>query len=123
MAVHTYRAKPYTCSSMKFLPTLVIAAISLVGCSSEPKTAENTTASGVTTSQNGLPADVKVASDGVVRNGQGEAYCVVFKKTIAKDKEAEMPRATKDGVTYIFCCNTCPGMFDKEPAKYVVAKN
>ncbi|MBN8689665.1 MAG: cation-transporting ATPase [Armatimonadetes bacterium] len=37
--------------------------------------------------------------------------------------EKEYPFAEKDGVKYIFCCQSCPGMFKKDPSKYAIAKN
>ncbi len=111
---------------MKVLSLFVVCAgIILAGCSSAPsETAPaDKPAESATTSQNALPEGVTVASDNVVRNAAGEAYCVVMKQTISKEQEAEMPKTTKDGVTYTFCCKSCPPMFDKDPAKYAVAKN
>lgn len=73
-------------------------------------------------SSSAAPADFKVADDGVVRNAKGEAYCVVMNVPVDKATESEYPKVTKDGVTYIFCCESCPGMFAKDPAKYAVKK-
>lgn len=72
-------------------------------------------------SRSELPA-IKVASDGVVRDANGDAYCVVMKQSISKKEEGEYPSATVDGVKYIFCCQSCPRMFEKKQAEYIVAK-
>lgn len=103
----------------------------LVGCapsgneaaSAEPAAAP--AASGQNATDSGTPQvaeGVKVASDGVVRDAKGTAYCVVMNVPVQGD-ETTYPKATRDGVTYIFCCQSCPMMFNKDPEKYSVPRS
>ncbi len=100
------------------LLSVAVTSVVLFGCASGEQTttevnpAETTTATQVAT----------VAADGVVRDAKGDAYCVVMKESVPKASEAEYPKTTVDGVTYIFCCESCPGVFAKEPAKFAVKK-
>ncbi len=115
-----------------------LSALCLTGCSSPAPeattstTPEKTTEAGTDDKKMGeekkdsaehskLPADVKVAADGVVRNAAGKAYCVVMNEVVTGD-EASMPSQEKDGVKYVFCCKQCPDMFAKNPDKYTIAK-
>lgn len=98
-----------------------IAAIFVAGCDSSTPPSEKGGAGGAG-GRSAAPTDIKVASDGVVRDAAGKAYCVVMHQPVVGD-EKEYPFAEKDGVKYIFCCKSCPGMFQKDPSKYTIAKN
>ncbi len=89
----------------------------MVGCSQPAETPASPTANTES------PAPVAtIGADKVVRNAEGKAYCVVMNTPVAL-AEADAPKAEHEGVTYYFCCESCPGMFKKDPAKYAVAKN
>lgn len=95
----------------------ILASAILAGC-----------AAGTTTTENVAPgenpkwaeAGVHVASDGVVRNKEGKAYCTVMNEVVADEATAQ--KTEKNGVTYMFCCGMCPDKFAKDSTPYEVAK-
>lgn len=121
----------FLCKNSHEMKLKILIALSclfplLVACSNSGTTAtpEPTQQSGGTAAPTAEPASdgIKVADDGVVRNAEGKAYCVVMKKVV-EGAEADYPSQTVDGVKYIFCCESCPRMFAKDPSKYTIAKN
>jgi YHS domain-containing protein len=101
---------------------VAILALALAGCDGSTPPSEKPGGGGpLGGSRSDLP-NIKVASDGVVRDASGDAYCVVMKQSVAKAEEGTYPSTILDGVKYIFCCQTCPKMFEKDQAKYLVAK-
>lgn len=113
---------------MKLVAYALIASAFLAGCSAgtEGTTTVEPTKDGAATGTTAQAhpeweaAGVHVASDNVVRDKDGKAYCTVMNKAVAD--EASMPKAEHNGVTYIFCCQMCPGKFKSSPDTYAVAK-
>lgn len=111
---------------IKSLAALGILTMVLMGCS--PATDSNAANSTPAETPAGSAKTEEAASvatigtDNVVRNAEGKAYCVVMKTPVTM-AEADAPKAEHEGVTYYFCCESCPSMFKKDPAKYAVAKN
>lgn len=103
-----------------FIPFL-FAAVVLAGCSSYGGGSASTETPATPATAETPKPTYTVAADSVVRNADGKAVCVVMNTPVEGD-ESQYESRTVDGVKYIFCCKSCPGMFDKDPAKYAVAK-
>lgn len=106
-----------------FGSALILAAVLAAGCSGGQKQPP-TPAAGSTASANGTQKLQGIVNEtvGYVKNGvyvdkSGKPLCPVMGHQVIDVKDAD--HKTVDGVTYYFCCDSCPKEFANHTKAYV----